>query len=91
MEQTITKEELKTMLESNNVISMSDNDFSLLFRAIDSDQNGTINFAEFSSFLSSLPPPEEESSDAWYLIYKFVQKGYQYWFMISSRSDLPRF
>ena len=47
VEQTITKEELKIMLESNNVISMSDNDFSLLFRAIDSDQNGTINFAEF--------------------------------------------
>ena len=59
---TITKEELKIMLESNNVISMSDNDFSLLFRAIDSDQNGTINFAEFSSFLSSLP--EEVSNDA---------------------------
>lgn len=49
---TITKEEeLKTMLKSNNVISMSENDFSLLFCAIDSDCSGTINFTEFSSFL----------------------------------------
>jgi len=48
---TISKDELKTFVDSGKVGTISDKDFEALWHAIDIDNSGEVDFVEFLSFL----------------------------------------
>ena len=52
---TISKDELKEIIDEGDVVTLSAKDFSVLFSAIDIDGNGAVDFTEFCAFFASLP------------------------------------
>jgi len=60
---TISKDELKLLIEDGDVVTLSSKDYNILFSAIDIDGNGTVNFAEFCAFFAALPAQNESFKD----------------------------
>ena len=60
---TISKDELKLLIEDGDVVKLSSKDYNFLFSAIDIDGNGTVDFAEFCAFFASLPAQNESFND----------------------------
>ena len=57
----ISKEELKQLIDENELGSLSDRDFEVMFSTIDLDGNGEVNFTEFTAFFASLPTVDNDS------------------------------
>ena len=57
----ISKEELKQLIDENELGSLSDRDFDVMFSTIDLDGNGEVNFTEFTAFFASLPTVDNDS------------------------------
>ena len=52
---TISKEELKQLIDENGLGTLSDKDFDVMFSTIDLDGNNNVTFTEFTAFFASLP------------------------------------
>lgn len=52
---TISKDELKQLINENGLGDLSDKDFNVMFSTIDLDDNKALSFTEFTAFFASLP------------------------------------
>jgi len=51
---SISKAEVKGLVDEAGVANMSERDYNVLFGSIDLDENGTLDFAEFCAFFASI-------------------------------------
>jgi len=59
---TISKEELKQLIDENGLGTLSDKDFDVMFSTIDLDGNNNVSFTEFTAFFASLPQAADNGS-----------------------------
>jgi len=51
---SISKDEVKVLVDEAGVANMSERDYNVFFGCIDLDENGTLDFAEFCAFFASI-------------------------------------
>jgi len=61
---TISKEELKQLIDENGLGTLSDKDFNVMFSTIDLDGNNSVSFTEFIAFFASLPQAADNGSSS---------------------------
>merc|ERR1712238_343808 len=60
---SISKDEVKGLVDEAGVANMSERDYNILFDSIDLDENGTLDFAEFCAFFTSIASSDDSGSD----------------------------
>jgi len=61
---SISKAEVKGLVDEAGVANMSERDYNVLFGSIDLDENGTLDFAEFCAFFASISSSDNFDDDA---------------------------
>merc|ERR1712238_579541 len=61
---SISKAEVKGLVDEAGVANMSERDYNVLFGSIDLDENGTLDFAEFCAFFASISSSDSFDDDS---------------------------